>query len=188
MTKDRIIAETEIIRTTPSAYVSRIMTGWLGSYGWIAVTIFGICGAMAALRWEWLIVALILLLIVYPFVLAMVYFRYGLSPEHLVLTRPIRVTVTDSALLVDIMEATREDISAEEKTTYRPIRRAVLNYSLVKNVTNLKDSLLIRLKEPRYATLCIPDCKWICNDTCEGGAQIRAAVVEALTKNGIKFA
>lgn len=188
MSVDSGIARTGIIRVTPSAYVSRIMTGWLGRYGWVAAVVFGICGAIAAIRWEWLVVTLILLLIVYPFILAMVYFRYGLSPEHLVFTRPMKATLTDNALILRIMEKSEGEGEESDNVAQTPSMAKVINFNDIKNVSPLKNALLIRLRTPRYATVFLPDTGWIETEGEAAEISTRAIVEDVLTKNGIKFA
>ena len=146
-----------------------MMIQWLQKWGWTIIVPFGVCGAMAALRWEWIIVALILLLLVYPFILAMLYFNYGLKPEYRRLVQPANISVYSSGVTINFENANQ------------PV---LISFNQLKNVVVEKKGLTLRLKIPKYACLHIPDDVWIADsDDCKP----KEEVIRILTQNGMEF-
>ena len=144
---------TRIYSVGPGRYVARIMSMWLARFGWILVIPFGFCGCMAFFRWEWIVVGMALLLLVYPFVLSFIYFKYGLSPESRRAIQPRRVTIDDTAMTVEYLAAHTDD---EGQTTYTTEGTEQTNYSEVRNVTLSSDGVTIRLKRQRYDHIFVP--------------------------------
>ncbi len=85
---------------TPGAYASRLMTECVCRYWWaIAVPVVP-CLIAGCYDLRFLIVAAAWLLIVMPGILALVYFRYALSPEAAKMTLPHIVTFADDTITV----------------------------------------------------------------------------------------
>lgn len=104
-------------------------------------------------RWEWIVVGIALLLLIYPFILSFVYFRYGLSPESRREIQPRRVIFDDEGITVEILKAHTDD---QGQTTYTDDAKARINYSQVRDVNQSSEGVTLRLKTPRYAHVFVP--------------------------------
>lgn len=98
-------------------------------------------------------VGIALLLLIYPFILSFVYFRYGLSPESRHEIAPRRVTFTDSDINIEILKAHIDD---QEQKNYMVEESVRINYSHVRNVNHSSEGITLRLKIPRYAHIFVP--------------------------------
>lgn len=84
---------TAIYSLKPSVYTRAVMGRWLGRY-FLLLSLPVLAAAIAgAWRVEMLVVALMLVLLVYPFALFNVYFRYALTPKAAFGVIPHRVAV-----------------------------------------------------------------------------------------------
>ncbi len=136
---------------TPSQYIGRVMSFWFAKWGWILLFPFCLCGMLAFFRWEWLIVALILLLIIYPFILVMLYFMYGLTEEGVRAVKPRQVCLNDGIL--GIRYLTKDD----ESDTYTTAGESEINFDSIKSVSETEKGITIRLKGSFYKHLFVPD-------------------------------
>jgi len=129
------------------------MSMWLARYGWILIIPFGFCGCMAFYRWEWIIVGLVLLLLIYPFILSFIYFKYGLSPESRRAIQPRRLTIADDGITIEYFGTHTDN---EGHTTYDLERKEKTNYSEVRSVNQSSEGMTIRLGRHRYDHVFIP--------------------------------
>lgn len=144
---------TRIYIVSPARYVARIMSMWMTRYGWILIIPFGFCGCMAFFRWEWIVVGLALFLLVYPFILSFMYFKYGLSPESRRAIQPRRITFDDHDMTIEYY---CKQTDSEGQTTYVFERKEEKNYSEVRNVTQSSEGVTIRLGQHGYDHVFVP--------------------------------
>lgn len=89
-----MIATTSTYSIKPSAYTRAVMGRWLGRYMLLLVLPVIATAIAAAWRIEMLVVAFMLLLLVYPFALFNVYFRYALTVRAAMNVTPHRVVLS----------------------------------------------------------------------------------------------
>ncbi|MDE6396246.1 MAG: hypothetical protein K2K84_03135 [Muribaculaceae bacterium] len=136
---------------TPSQYIGRVMGYWLSKWGWILLLPFFVCGMLAFIRWEWLIVAFILLLIIYPFILVMLYFTYGLSEEGINTVKPQRIGLINNRLIIKYL--VRDDETGE----FIPSDEKLVDLDSIKSVSESDRGVTIRLKGNFYKHIFVPD-------------------------------
>lgn len=168
---------TMLYRVTPATYTARIMSQWLSRWGWVLIIPFGICGCMAFYRWEWIVVALALALIVYPFVIMMVYFNFGLSDAGRRAIMPRRITFDAESITVDLYKAIPTDDGNDP--SYVLADSYNIDYNNVKNA-EFQDGkgIVLYLRAPRYEHIFIPETSVESN---------KSDIDEVLRKNGIPF-
>lgn len=198
------MVSTEIFRVAPSRFVGEYMLTFLYRWGWILVIPLGVCGCLAVNRWEWLVVGLILLLIIYPFVLATVYFRYGLSEEASMFIRPMRVEISRDGVCLHLMrkdesqevrkeesqeirkdksEEVRKDESEEAaEITYVPEGVRCFSHAEVKKVSSTAKELVITLKSSQ--SIVIDNHAW--GQEPESTSK-KSEAIEIFRKNGIEI-
>lgn len=103
--------------------------------------------ALCALLAVWIdvrfvIVAMMVLFIVLPMVLALLYFYYGLSPEARWSIMEKTVTINDKGISLDF---------ADER-----MKTHVIGWSDVRNIIEKDDALLLMLNGKRYTCLMLP--------------------------------
>lgn len=113
--------ESEYYTVKSSVYANRLLTIALSRLWWVAALPIAVLFVLSLSEIRFLFVAFMLLLIVFPGVLAMVYFRWALSPEIAVRTIPQRITRGDDGFTIeyqpqpdDRFTPPRENISKEE--------------------------------------------------------------------------
>ena len=142
---------TKPFTVTPSQYIGRVMGFWLSKWGWILLFPFFICGMLAFFRWEWLIVAFILLLIIYPFILVMLYFMYGLNQDGVRSVSPRQIQLMKDKLVVKYL---RKNDDTDE---FIPYEETEFNLSSLRSVTENDKGITIRLSGGFHKHIFIPD-------------------------------
>lgn len=160
---------TKVIQQKPQALTVRIMQQWLKRYGWLMLIAMGFCGGMAVQRWEWIVVGVALLLLVYPLILAFIYFNYGTKPEYLRFVRPMTICFGNNGITIQEEDQTPETIPFDN----------------IKNISVYGKETVVALKVPRYLSLVIKDDQW---DTDIDIKELKKTLSAYFTENGIKFA
>ena len=102
-----------------------------------------ICALLAVwIDVRFLIVALMVLFIVLPMVLALLFFYYGLSPEA-------RWSIMEKSMTIDSTGMTLSFLDERMKTH-------VIGWDDVRDIIEKKDALLLMLKGRRYTCLMLP--------------------------------
>lgn len=173
---DRVI-ETSIFRCTPSQYTRGVLVARMSRYGFFLLLPLLAAAVGAFYRWEWIVVGLALLLLVYPFVLMNCYFRYSMREEALVFIRPMRVVVGSEGLALLLF---RDEVRDGE-VRHVAAGRYEIPFSDVRSAAVSPRCLTLRLLRPEYASLRIPDSAW--TEIAD-----KTAATDILQENGIKFA
>ena len=126
---------------TPGAYVRRVAIAWAGRWWWTMAIPVGACLIASAFRPVWIFVALMILCLLVPAVIAMVYYNYALSPEALQTLARKTVTVGDDGLTVTLTETGK---------TVRYLRRDI------RAVEDTGKTIVVKLRRPQYHHLAIP--------------------------------
>ena len=155
------------IKITPQNFVARILQQWLKRYGWMLVIPMSICGAMAVNRWEWLLAGILLMLPVFPMLLALVYFIYGTKPENLKFILPMRVCIDNEAVSLE----------------YENGQTEVIEYQNIKDVSLYGKETVINLFAPKYASIVVRDNQW----EAESPEKAKQIITAIFTKNGMTF-
>lgn len=96
--------QSDIFRTEPSAYIKEIVYQWFARNIWWFVALIAVCLVLAfTVDTAFIFVASMIVFIVIPFVLAFVYFGYGLRPSSSRWFLPRRLEVTDTGLSIHYM-------------------------------------------------------------------------------------
>lgn len=177
---------TKFFQNSPQQLVAQMFQSWLSRYGWVLVIPMAVCGALAVFRWEWIVVGLIVLLLVYPFVLAMLYFNHAMRPETRIFIRPLRLVVTKDKMVIEFEET--------NETKEIP-------WTQIRNVSMSGKKTIIRFVSPKYSSLTIDDNAWESTETIseikekipeptENGLDIdfKSGLTRIFEENGIKFA
>lgn len=126
---------------TPGKYVRRIMAMWLGRWWWTMALPVALTALLSVIEAVWLFVALMILCLLVPAVIAMVYYNYALTPQAVATLELKIVSISDNSLVVTYCD--------KEKT--EKIFR-----SNIKSVEDTGKLLVVRLKNPEYSHLAIP--------------------------------
>lgn len=183
------------------------MSLWLHRYGWLLVIPMGVFGCLAALRYEWLIVGLIVLLIVYPFVLAMFYFNYALKPETREFIRPLKVRIDENGIRLlfyrkeneeesgadsggntngtDESNGTNEVVAGATESKYVPVGESFYTFSDISSARLENKGLTVVFKSPKYASIAVSENDW--NDNLEVFKR-NELLARLFSENGIKIA
>lgn len=132
---------TEPFRGTPGAYVRRCTLMWLGRWWWALALPVAVCAALALSEPVWLFVAMMVLFLLIPAIIAFVYFRYGLSPEAV-------QTLLERTVSVDGRAITVTDTGSGKTHRYAPTD--------IHSVEDTGKTLVIRLVHPRYHHIAVP--------------------------------
>lgn len=174
---DMLPIVTMLYRVTPATYTARIMSQWMSRWGWVFIIPFGVCGCMAFYRWEWIVVALALALIVYPFVVMMVYFNFGLSDTGRRAIMPRRITFDEESITVGLYKEIPNDDGTD--SSYVIIDSYNIDYRNIKSAEYHEDKgFILYLRSPRYEHVFIPETSVGPNKSDIDGV---------LRKNGIPF-
>jgi len=96
--------KSDIFRTEPSAYIKEIVVRWFARNIWWFVAVIAVCIALAFIvDTAFIFVASMIVCIVIPFVLAFVYYGYGLRPSSTRWFLPRMIEVTDRGLCIRYM-------------------------------------------------------------------------------------
>jgi len=114
---------------SPGIYSSRLMVEWVSRHWWAIALPVMPCIVAGFYDLRFFIVTAAWLLIVSPGILALVYFRYALSPEAARMTLPHTVTFSDRDIIISWPE-----------TEYRD---EIIPYSKLKKVEDTGSALVI---------------------------------------------
>lgn len=107
---------TEMFALSPSAYVKAVGRRWLMPRLWIPIIAVLLCLALGAcVTAAFFYVALMLLFLVYPFMLANVYYAYGLKPGKQGVASKSMLQVTDDALILSLFHLPPDDEQAQPR-------------------------------------------------------------------------
>ena len=114
---------------------------WLGRWWWILALPVAVCLALSAVKPVWMFVALMIICLLVPGLLAMIYYAYAFSPQAVSSLADKTVSVSPDCLTVNFIETRKErkytpaDISSAEDTGRQ---------------------LIVRFKDSKYHHLAIP--------------------------------
>lgn len=94
---------------SPGAYSARLMGEWVSRYWWVIAVPVVPCLLVGYFDLRFFIVAAAWLLIVMPGILALVYFRYALSPEAARMTLPHTVSFSEREIIISWHETEYHD-------------------------------------------------------------------------------
>lgn len=183
-----IVAETTILRNSPSQFMARVLNAWIARRALILALPLVVTGALAVHRYEWIIVGLALLLLIYPFLLIVVYFNYGLRNEAANFILPLKLAIGQEGIDIVVFHApTDANSDNTDETVPQPREKFRCHYDLkdILRVASTAKETVIYFRSPRYASLRIADSEWLAG---EGADNPKNAVVKLFLKNGIKFA
>lgn len=125
-----------------ATYSRRLATIWLDRHWWLIVIPVAACLIAGMYDWRWLVIAFALLLIVWPGILMIVYFRYALTPEarKAILDKTV-VKNPDGSLSITYLPPTDPDAPAPPAPEHIPataIRR--VEYTGKSTIYYLKSS------------------------------------------------
>ncbi|MDO5395158.1 MAG: hypothetical protein Q4F07_04245 [Bacteroidales bacterium] len=135
------VITTAVFRSTPGSYVRRVMMSWLGRWWWTLALPVAVCLALSAANPVWMFVALMIICLLVPGLLAMIYYAYAFSPQAVSSLADKTVSVSPGRLIVNFIETGKEqnytqaDISAVEDTGRQ---------------------LIVRFRDSKYHHLAIP--------------------------------
>lgn len=122
-----------------------------------------------------------IVLLIYPFVLSMLYFRYGLTLESREYIRPVRLKIDEESLKLIYVREKYANSDNEESPEYIEERRRTIFWSEINKVVVSKRKLIIRFRAPKYSSITVPEHAWK-----EMNDKLRT--IDILLENGIKFA
>lgn len=156
---------------SPSRFVGLHLRRWLNRYrGWLLLPL-GICAILAFIRWEWIVVGFAILLFLYPFVLANLYFKHALNPYNLRFVRGFVLTVADDSFEIK---------SEHDKTLILPM-------GALSKVQKNGNRLTFFFNDSQKLTLSVETDEWFCDEN-EETIDVEQRVLDKLLKNGISFA
>lgn len=133
----------ESCSVTAGVYMRRLCTMFLvDNWLWMVAPV-AVCAMLAVwIDVRIIIVALMLLFVLMPMVLALLYFYYGLSPEA-------RWSIMEKSATVDDQGVTLHFTDERMKTH-------VIRWGDVRTIIEMDDALLLMLKGKRYTCLMLP--------------------------------
>ena len=177
-------------RNTPSQYVRHIMERLALRWCWILLIPLIFFAFLAFYRWQWIVVGLAVLFILYPFILSFVYFHYALSPEAQRFVRLMSLSFKQDGIDISYL---KENKSKETHTnsklsssspSYSTLNQEFLPFRKIESYSTPKGRLVLNFITPSYASLSILDTQW---DTSINKTSKQDAIT-ILEKNGIQFA
>lgn len=183
---ERTVVKSLPVHSSPSQYVGRIMSRLLVQWCWLLLIPLIIFGFLALDKWQWLVVGLAILFLIYPFVLAMVYFNYALSPESRRFIRPMIIKLKPEGIEIVYLEEqpTDKNESSAKQPKFKIASSEVFPFDRIESYSTAGNTLIIRFNEPKYATVAIRADQW----DGENKTDLMNNAVSFLTENGIKIA
>jgi len=128
---------------TSGCYMKHLCSMFLAdNWLWMVLPV-AVCGMLAIfIDVRFIIVALMILFVVLPMLLAMLYFYYGLSPEARWSIMEKTATIDDSGITLDF--------------TNERMKKHVIPREDVHNIIEKDDALIIMLRGKRYTSLMFP--------------------------------
>lgn len=130
-----------------SIYVKQLLGIWLTKYWWIII--LPLAGVALAGIWDarWLIVALMMLMILMPAVMAIVFFNFALSPEVAKRTLPQFLNTNAESFTISYAPHPESSFSpSSEQFTIRDIR----------TIEDNGKYLIIHMQSSQYSIIIIP--------------------------------
>lgn len=127
--------------STPNGYVRRVAVMWICRWWWAVLLPVAACGVAAFREPMWIFVALMIVCLLYPALIAFIYFNYALTPEARKTVIPHTVTVSDKGVKLSFPEN-------GDSVRYAP--------EIIRSVEYGNRSVTINLKHPRYDHIFIP--------------------------------
>lgn len=156
---------TAVIHYTSTQYIKLLFSAWFArNCVWLLIPLL-VCAALAFVRWEWIVVGLMILLIIYPFVLFNLFLKYGTKVENLRYIKPFTIHFSQHAVVIKWDDGEKQ----------------VFKYSDVKKVYNSKKGIKIGFNSINEFIVFIKDADWL----AEGN---KDSAIALLLKNGTKFA
>lgn len=143
---------TKIIRNRPSEFVNRIL--WRTAYSWLWILIIpvAVAGIVALYRWQWIVVGLAFLFLVYPIILSTIYFKYALSEGCVKFIKPLILSFDDKAIKIQYVRELSEGIEI--------IKEVETRFTDLESYSPGNESIVIWFKNPRNSSLRINDNEW----------------------------
>lgn len=132
---------TGVFRDTPGRYVRRVMAMWLGRWWWTMAVPVAVAAALSAVNAVWLFVALMILCLLVPGIIAMVYYNYALTPQAISALADKTVALSARGITVHIVDSGKEQFYAATD---------------IASVEDTGKSLIVKFKTPRYSHIAIP--------------------------------
>ena len=128
---------------TSGCYMKHLCSMFLAdNWLWMVLPV-AVCGMLAIfIDVRFIIVALMILFVVLPMLLALLYFYYGLSPEARWSIMEKTATIDDSGITLDF---------ADER-----MKKHVILWDDVRSIIEKDDALIIMLRGKRYTCLMLP--------------------------------
>lgn len=169
-------------KANPGQYVSRVMNMWLSRWWALLVLPFLLCCGLAVIRWEWIVVGLMLMLLVYPSVLAFVYLKYGMIASNTKSISWQQVKFNPESIEITYLDRLQKGDS--EEFYYSVKFKENLNPYNVRYVSENSKGFMVRFKTPRYFHIFIPKDRFMQNSTPVDCTEVSAI----LREYGIRFA
>lgn len=147
---DNIAFSTKTFTTSPAVYIRCLLGVWFKRYGvWIVlpVAVCGVMGAVADIRW--VIVAMMIIFLLTPMLLAYLYFYYMLTPEARRAIMPMQLSLhADGAL-----DIAYQPLPDSDSPTHAPEH---LPAGTVKRTIERRRHIALVLAGPRLAFILVP--------------------------------
>lgn len=116
---------------------------------------------LALYRWEWLIVALMTVFLLYPLLLSFVYFYYALKPEMRTLIGPLELGFNKEEIRLQFYKKVERRPEDDDKDPrFIPAQTEKLSYDDIKKVYVGEKKTVIYLRTPKYASITLTDKDW----------------------------
>lgn len=132
---------TDAFRDKPDRYVRRIMSMWFGRWWWTMAVPVLVCVALSAVNAVWIFVAMMILFLLVPGIIAMVYYNYALTPRASMALADRTVTLRAKSLVVRMVDSGKEEV-------YTPTD--------IRSVEDSGKRLIVRFHKPQYSHIAIP--------------------------------
>ena len=145
---------------------------WMSKWGWFLIIPCLFCWVMSIFRWEWLVVAPILLFIVYPAILTFIYLAYGMTEDGIRQLQLHQLKISNGKIYLIYLKREGEDDSLV--TDY--VR--TIPVESIKYVSESRTGVTLRLRNRNYGHLYIP---------AEAIEEIRPDLLSQLKESGTLF-
>lgn len=145
---------TEYFRITSSTYVRRCFSLWMDKWWWTLAIPLSILLVMAIGDIRYLIVAFALALIVYPGIMALLYFNYALRPSAAYALLPHRIILSDKEIAIEYEPSDEYPVPIKQYIPFKSITR----------MENQGDYLILEIHTSIYDLLFIPISKIAAGD------------------------
>ncbi|MBO4994995.1 MAG: hypothetical protein J6C78_03405 [Muribaculaceae bacterium] len=141
---------TETFKTPPSVYFRYVMGQWCSRYWWTIAIPLSICGVLSIVDIRWILVALMVLFLGIPFVMANVYFYNLLTPSAQRAVMPKRLTITPrSAITITYYDCTDDEDPVVTKTE-------TIEWAEIKSIKAFTSYFVIKFNDTAGSIMIIP--------------------------------